>query len=317
MTRTVVRGVTPGALLGVLGLFALAACDGTAARGTSAAVKGDPAATPSPAPIAKPARLITVGGAQTEIVFALGAGDEVVAVDTSSVFPDAIGTLPKVGYQRLLATEGILALSPTKLIAGSEAGPPAVLEQLRASGVEVVIIDAPISTDGATQRIRQVAKAIGRVDAGEALAAKVKTDVDAELATVARATSKPRALAVYARGAGVLMGAGGDTALGVMLTLAGADNVLADVKGYVPVTAEAVASAAPEVIVVPVRGLDSLGGKSGLLSQPGLATTPAAKHGRVVALDDLLLLGFGPRLAEGVRGLARGLHPELATGTTP
>jgi len=77
-------------------------------------------------------------------------------------------------------------------------------------------------------------------------------------------------------------------------------------------TPEALAAAAPDVILIPDRGLESIGGRDGLLKQPGVALTPAAKSGRIVAMDDLLLLGFSPRLGDAVDQLAKALHPSLA-----
>src|SRR5690606_33392795 len=74
-------------------------------------------------------RIVTLGGDVTEIVFALGAGAAVVATDVSSVHPAAAAALPKLGYQRTLSAEGVLAQAPTLTLASDEAGPPPVLDQ--------------------------------------------------------------------------------------------------------------------------------------------------------------------------------------------
>ena len=117
-----------------------------------------------------------------------------------------------------------------------------------------------------------------------------------------------RALFVYARGAGVVLVSGTGNAADAVLGLAGAENVVTAFPDFRPLTAEAVADASPDVIVIPERGLESVGGVDGLLRQPGLAQTPAGRARRVVTVDDALLLGFGPRVGEGVRVLAEKLR---------
>jgi iron complex transport system substrate-binding protein len=95
-----------------------------------------------------------------------------------------------------------------------------------------------------------------------------------------------------------------------MIALGGGVNAVAGYEGYKPLTPEALAAANADVILMTTRGLESLGGKPGLLAQPGVALTPAGKAGNIVALDDELLLGFGPRLGQGVLALAVALHTE-------
>jgi iron complex transport system substrate-binding protein len=116
----------------------------------------------------------------------------------------------------------------------------------------------------------------------------------------------PTAILIYARGAGTMMVAGKDTAGAAMLELAGARNPVT-FSGFKPLSPEALVEAAPEVIVIPARGLATLGGEAGLLAVPGVAATPAGRARRFVAMDDLLLLGFGPRLGEAVDELSSRL----------
>jgi iron complex transport system substrate-binding protein len=246
-------------------------------------------------------RIVSIGGPVTETVFALGAGDDVVAVDTSSVYPSRAANLPKVGYQRALSAEGILALSPDLVIVSDEAGPPATFEQLRRAGVRVERMPPATTTDQAVARVVAVGGAIERPAA--AFATQMKHDAAAALARVP--PGGPRFVLVYARGAGTLMVAGPDTAGSATLVLAGGRNALTDVSGFKPLSAEVLIAAAPEVIVVPSRGLATLGGHAGLLAIPGVAQTPAGKHARIIAFDDLLLLGFGPRLPQAIDELSR------------
>ena len=249
-------------------------------------------------------RIVTLGGPITETVYALGLGPNVVGTDQSSLYPAEILDKPRLSYFRQTSAEGVLSLSPTLVLALDESGPPGVLDQIRAAGVPVVRVPTPETIEGATERVQLLGDLLGR----EATATAVTERMRRQLAEAEglRPATPPRALFVYARGAGLVQVQGTGTPGDLVLRLAGAENA-ASVEGTVPLTAEAVVAAAPDVVVIPARGLESLGGADGLFSQPGLAQTPAGAARRVVAVDDALLLGLGPRLGEGIAALARGL----------
>lgn len=251
-------------------------------------------------------RIVSVGGAITETVYALGAGERVVGVDTSSVYPAAVTALPKVGYQRTLSAEGILALSPDLVLLSDEAGPPAAIEQLRGAGVRVERMPATKTIDATVARITAIGAAIGRP--AEQLATAVRRDAEAARARVAGRPNASSFVLLYARGAGTLMVAGSDAPGVATVELAGGRNAVAGFTGYKPLSAEVLIAAAPDVIVVPSRGLATLGGEAGILALPGVAETPAGRARRIVALDDLLLLGFGPRLGAAIDELAGRLR---------
>lgn len=266
---------------------------------------GAPAPTEAPADGAADAsRIVTLGGAVTETTYALGLGDAVVGTDGSSLYPASILQKPRLDYFRQTSAEGVLSLEPTLVVAVEGTGPEGVLDQIRAAGVPVEIVPEATSVEGAEARVRQLAAIYGRPEAAEAVIDRMRAD----LAAVEPPAEPVRALFVYARGAGVVLVAGTGHAADAVLTLAGAENVVTSFEGFRPLTAEAVAGAAPDVIVVPERGLESLGGIDGLLRQPGLAQTPAGQNRRVVAVDDAQLLGFGPRVGEAVRALADSLR---------
>lgn len=272
-------------------------------------VLAENASQPANAPDA--ARIVSVGGGVTEVVYALDFGNNVVGVDTSSVFPESATKLPQVGYQRQLSAEGVLSLKPTLVLATSDAGPPAALEQLRSAGVPVVSITADATVAGASARVRAVAQALGVPQRGEAVIQRLEADLAGARALTARVQSKPKVLFIYARGAGTLNVSGTATAADEMIRLAGADNAVTGYEGFKPFTAEAAVAAAADILLLPSRGLDSLGGPDGLLAVPGIAMTPAGRAKRIVTMDDLYLLGFGPRTGLAVQELAQQLHPEL------
>jgi iron complex transport system substrate-binding protein len=260
---------------------------------------------------AKGPRIISIGGSVTEIAFALGAGDQIIAVDTSSVFPESARALPKVGYQRTLAAEGILSLQPTLILAADEAGPPSTIEQLTSAGVPVQRFPNAIDLPSTLARIQLVGAALHRDKEAAALAAKVSAEANAALAKVP--PTGPSFVVMFGHGGGSMMAAGTNTSGAAMVALAGGHNAVSSFAGYKAVSAEALVAAAPDVIVVPEFTLKMSGGIDGVLALPGVAETPAGRNRRIVAFDDLLLLGFGPRLGTGIEELSRALHSAPAT----
>lgn len=256
-------------------------------------------------------RIVTLGGPVTEIVFALGMSKHVIGVDTSSLYPEVVTKLPQVGYQRQLAAEGVLALKPDLILGTTQAGPATALAQLRDSGVTVLILPSVDSIDGAKVKIQGIAQALGREKQGMELIKKLDDDLAKAQELLKTVKTRPKVMFIYARGAGSVSVAGTKTSADEMIKLAGGENVITTYEGYKPLTAEAAVAAAPDVILMLSLGLDSISGVDGLLKQPGIDQTPAGKNKRVVAMDDLLLLGFTPRVGSAILELTYLLHPEL------
>lgn len=258
-------------------------------------------------------RIVPLTGDIAEIVWALGLGANVVGTDTSATYPPEARELPKIGYQRQLSAEGILSLRPTVVIGDEAAGPPAALEQLRAAGVPVVIVPDPPSLETPARKIRAVGEALGVGAEGEQLAAQTQAEIDAALALAARATGKPKVMFLYVRGAGTQSIGGKGTSADALIAAAGGVDAgtAVGITGFKPLTAEALAAAQPEVLLLLSAGLESIGGADGLLQIPGVAQTPAGQNRRVLAYDDLYLLGLGPRTGQALRDLTLALHPEL------
>lgn len=298
-------------MTGRLALFAVAAllwgCGGDASA-PPVARADTPAASPGDSTTYDTRRIVTLGGPVTELAYALGLGENVVGTDQSSLYPESIQQKPRLGYWRATSAEGILSLRPTLVVAMEGLGPPAVPGQLAAAGVPVVIVPEAQTMAAAEARVALVARALGRPDSSDAMIARTRAAL--VRAEALRPAVVPKVLFVYARGAGLVSVFGTGTAAETVLRLAGAENAVTAFEGLRPLTAEAVAGAAPDAIVIPARSLESLGGVDGLLRQPGLAQTPAGRNRRVIAVDDALLLGLGPRVAQGVAALAQGLRAE-------
>ncbi|SDE97231.1 heme/hemin ABC transporter substrate-binding protein [Rhodospira trueperi] len=257
-----------------------------------------------------PRRVVSVGGAVTEIVYALGAEDRLVAVDATSTHPPAADDLPDVGYMRRLAAEPILALDPDLLLLVEDAGPEKVVAQLHDTGVPIVTVPDVPSIDGVLDKVRRVATALDMAEAGETLAGQIRTAHDAVAARLEGVTKRPRVLVMIAMGSGAPLAAGAETSAAAIIAMAGGRITPDDVTGFKPLSPEALVKAAPDVIVVPEHSLEALGGAEAVLSRPDLSTSPAARDGRLVTMDALMLLGFGPRTPDAMATLAKALHPE-------
>lgn len=262
-------------------------------------------------------RIVPLSGDVAEILWTIGLGANIVGADVSAVYPPELTQLPRIGFERQLSAEGILSLNPTLVIGKEQAGPPNVLNQVREAGVPVVIVAEPQTIEAPVAKIRSVSAAVGLVAEGEALAMKTQGEIDAALALAATATSKPTVMFHYVRGGGTqLIGGSGSVADAIVEAAGGIDaGVAAGIQGFMPVTAEAMVAAQPDVILVPKSGAESIGGIDAVLEIPGVAETPAGKNGQILAYDDLLLLGMTPRTGQMLMDLTLLLHPELAAAT--
>jgi iron complex transport system substrate-binding protein len=262
-------------------------------------------------------RLVTVGGAATEIVFALGAGHQVVAVDTSSTFPGAVRQLPQVGYVRNLSPEGVLSMEPDLVIATGAVGPPAARKLLERVDVPVLWLPDPLQFADLRQSVRMVASRLDREPAGNDL---LET-IESQLATAREraesfGSNRPRVLFLLeppGSGAGGMAG-GRDSRAAALVELAGGRNAAGDFSGFQPVSRESLLSMNPDVIFI---GRSSAhGGGSGsaqsLLEDNALAGVAAVQRDAVfeVPLSDL---AFGPRLGEATLRWNSHLLKAIAT----
>lgn len=249
--------------------------------------------------------VVVIGGAIAEIVYALGAENRIAGTDTTALFPAAARDTPKVGYQRSLSAEGVLSLKPKIVLAASEAGPAAAIAQIRQAGVKVETFPAEHTASQVLENIAKVAAALEVTRQGAALQAKMRGELDQMRDLVSGyAGRKPKILFLLAHG-GTPQVSGEGTAAHAMIELAGGENAFSGFKGYRPLTSEGAVTAAPDVILISEQGLAAQGGVDGLLMRPGLALTPAGQAKRIVKLDALQLLGFGPRLPQTVVTLAK------------
>ncbi|QAX32239.1 heme/hemin ABC transporter substrate-binding protein [Leisingera sp. NJS204] len=263
------------------------------------------------AALADPAsRIVSVGGSVTEIVYALDQQHRLIARDTTSIFPAEARQLPDIGYQRALAPEGVLSVAPDMILAIEGAGPPETLDVLKAAEVAYISVPEDYSAEGIARKIRTVGAALDQQAAAEVLAGQVSTEIAAAQAAAAKAAAgTPRkVLFVLSTQGGRIMAGGADTAADSIIRLAGGVNAVTGFAGYKPMGDEAIAQAAPEVILVMERGGDHGVRTEDLLAIPAIQPTPAAQNGAIVRMNGLHLIGFGPRTASAVTELNRALY---------
>ncbi|QIP55951.1 heme/hemin ABC transporter substrate-binding protein [Hafnia alvei] len=232
-------------------------------------------------------RIVSVGGDVTEIVYALGAGDRLVARDTTSTLP-AAKNLPDVGYMRQLNAEGILSLKPTMVLASELAEPSLVLRQIADVGVKVVPVSGEASLDNVPHKIQQVASALNLEKQGAAVTQKYEQ----QLAAVPPTPLKTKVLFILSHGGMTPMAAGQDTAADSIIKASGAQNAMQGFSRYRPLSQEGVVASAPDLVLITSDGFKTLGTVDKVWALPGMALTPAAKNKQILVVDDMALLGF-------------------------
>ncbi|MGL4249670.1 MAG: heme/hemin ABC transporter substrate-binding protein [Aeromonas sp.] len=233
-------------------------------------------------------RIISVGPATTELILALGGGSSLIATDISSPLPKG---LPKVGYQRTLAAEGILSLSPTRLVGSDEMGPPPALDQLRRAGVKVEVLDTAPTLANLNQRIDILASLLGAKGAGDRLKAEVQTQTDQLMAQARQNKPLKVAFLLLHKGQPTSI-AGGDTTASALVSLAGGINPVANLRDYKPISAEALIEMQPDLVLVSGRDWQLYTDPNKVLAEvPALAATPAGKHKALHAIDGHALQG--------------------------
>lgn len=248
---------------------------------------------------AKTEKIVSLNGAVTEIVAALGHEKEIVGTDVTSTYPESLKTTAKdLGHVRSISIESIMALQPTVILATDKDLSPELIEKIKKSGVKAEVFAQDFSPEGTKKLIADVAKALNHADY-KALEEKI----DIDLKAVKPIAAAPKVLFIYARGANMMMVSGTGTPVEKAITLAGGKNAVTDFADFKPLTPEALIKGNPDVILMFDSGLGSLGGPQGVLKIPGVDITNAGKNKKIISMDGALLSGFGPRLGEGVAKL--------------
>ncbi len=233
-------------------------------------------------------RIVSIGPATTELILALGGEQSLVATDVSSPEPRGV---PKVGYHRALAAEGILSLSPTLVVGSDEMGPNSTLDQLRRANVKVEVMATAPMLANLNERIDTLAHLLGDQTAGS----KLKEQIAAQSDTLAAQAKQNKPLKVafllLHKGQPTSI-AGGNTTASALVTLAGGVNPVAGLHDYKPVSTESLIELQPDLVLVSGRDWQQYQDPDAVLSQvPALSATPAGKNKAIHAIDGHALQG--------------------------
>jgi len=249
-------------------------------------------------------RVVALANGVAEIIDALGGNSLVVGRDISSS-EKSLAEVPVVTSGHQIISEKIIALKPDLVLIDASSGPKAAIDQVKAAGIRVVQTPESWNLADIAPKISAVAAAIGAEKAGADLIAAFEDSL-----TTSKISQPTRVAFLYLRGTSsiYLMGGPG-SGTDSLLNAIGATDVGAQTlpRAFNTLTAEALAAAKPDVILVMSKGLESVGGVSGLVKLPGIAQTPAGKNSRIIDVDDSLLLSFGPRTPSLVTELGKAL----------
>jgi iron complex transport system substrate-binding protein len=253
-------------------------------------------------------RIISLDASSTETLFALGVSESVVGRDSASTFPPETEEIPIIGDMFSFNPEAILAEDPTLIVANPNRMRHQTVEQLRGVGVELLLVPDEATAESAIAKVRAIAQAVDRLAEGEAIVAAIEDDLSTLSERIAANSDESmlRVLSIIAMGNQILV-LGEESHLVGMVHLVGAESAVPELGHYSPINAEAVISAAPDVILLGASSEEMAARVDELLAMPSIALTPAGQNRRIVAMDALFLSGFGPRTGRAALDLHHGL----------
>lgn len=254
-------------------------------------------------------RIVVAGDALTEIVFDLGAGEDIVGVDSSSRYPKQVTQLPQIGNVKLLNIESVLSLTPSLVISFDDAEIANVLKQISQAKVEVLTVKrVPSTIELLYENINKIAAKLGREKEGQKLIKRIQNDLSLIQNRTATRRQKTKVLCLMNMEGNIFI-AGKNTAIDALITIAGGENLAThnSVRTY---TSESLIAMNPEVIILTNHSIEELGGFDKINTIPGITETDAYKNHGIVIIDDRYLFEIGPRVVEVVFKLFNGFYPE-------
>jgi iron complex transport system substrate-binding protein len=321
----------------------LAACSSAGGSPSAAAVTPAPAASPSlaspsasPSPVAafpitvvddegtpmnlaaEPQVIVSLTPANTEILFAIGAGDRVVATDDSSDHPAEAVALPDVASFSAVDVEQVVNLDPDLVVAGGLGFTPAdAIAQLRSLDIPVLVTYAP-SVEGVYKDIELIGAATGTSEAAMAITADMRAEIDAISGAVAAAGTSPRVFYEigYDDTTGAIYAPADDSFVAEMVTLAGGDTITTGDPNTYEIALEKLIELDPEVIVLGVNPFYEPT-PAAVAARAGWNVMSAVKNGDIRTVRDIEITRPGPRLPLGLRNLAGAIRPDVTLPDAP
>jgi len=254
------------------------------------------------------------------MVFALGKGHELVAVDLSSTYPDSAKLLKTVGYHRALNPEGIIAMNPDLVIHSNDIGPENVLPQITKAGLNIKAFGGANTVDSAKLLLKELGAFFKVESKADSIIKRLEEGLakaEAERKTLP-ATDSLKVMIIHfgMRNNNYFVMSGRNGVGDKMIRMAGCTPATYDGKGAREMSAEAVALANPDVIIATDYGYDKMGSMDKFIaSVPGVALTNAGKNHRVVRFEEHDIVYFGPRTGENVIKLIHDIHSTTSVAT--
>jgi iron complex transport system substrate-binding protein len=255
-------------------------------------------------------RVVALANGSAEIIASLGHLDILVGRDIASDVA-SLDSVEVVTSGHQIVAEKILSLKPDLVIIDSLSGPSSALGSIESAGIRIVEISEAWKLSEIERKVSEIALAIGAVDDGKNLIAALQSSKSA----VAQIPAGKTIAFLYLRGGSAvyLVGGKGSGTDSLISAIGGVDAGAQKFENpFTPMTAEAVATLNPEVFLVMSKGLESVGGVDGLVQLPGIAQTQAGKNRAIVAVDDSLLLSFGPRSYSLLNALSQSIERVLS-----
>jgi iron complex transport system substrate-binding protein len=255
-------------------------------------------------------RIVSLSKQYSEILFALGANQDLVAVDLSSTYPPEIKSLPTVGYHRALSAEGIISVKPTLVLHDNNVGPEHVMRQLEDLKIPMKVFEAKgVDIPSAKELVSEVGRYFHREAQAERLNQKLELDMAKALGRANANSPKPKVLVIhFGRAMNIYLTMTRASTAGKMIEWAGGEIPISGERGMVNLSPEVIASADPDVILLTDFGYDRLGSPEQVATLPGVGATRAAKNKRIYRVEEHDLVYIGPRTGENVLKLQELIH---------
>ncbi|RYD79120.1 MAG: ABC transporter substrate-binding protein [Sphingobacteriales bacterium] len=255
-------------------------------------------------------RIVCIAKQYNEIIWALGAEKDIVAVDISSTFPPETKKLPTVGYHRALSAEAILAMNPTMIIHDNNIGPEHVTKQLEDLKIPMKVFSKSENDIESTKALfREMGKYFNKEKQADSLCQKLDNDMKKALENRKKYTDSPKVLIIhFGQASNVYLVMTKKSTANKLLNWAGGILPIEDEKGMRQMSAEVIAQADPDIILLTDFGYDRLGSTQKIMELPGVSSTKAAKNNRIYRVEEHDMVYIGPRTGEIVLKLQELIH---------
>ena len=289
----------------LVALFALTGCATSQTHASHSITQNDVTAIALDSPTKfSVKKVVVLANGVAEIISALNGKSIIVGRDISSTEKE-LADIPIVTSGHQILPEKVIALKPDLVIVDVSAGPTSAIDQIKSAGITVVQTPESWSLTDISTKVSAVAAAIGAPEQGRllnnAIAAQIRNST---------LSTRPKIAFLYLRGTSAiyLIGGAGSGADSLISAIGAVDVGAAQLpRPFNTLTAESLASLNPDIILVMTKGLESVGGITGLVKLPGVAQTNAGKNHAVIDVDDSLLLSFGPRTPSLVQALSEAV----------